>query len=195
MASKPFQIGAGDASMNDEHRQRLDRFLADTERRALVMAELSTHNRDEALDLVQDAMLAFVRRYADKPQAQWAPLFYRVLQNKTRDWGRRTQLRRRWRVWLQGDSEAPDAPDPLQALPDPTGRRPEELIDGDAAIDVLLATLPTLPERQRQAVLLRIWEGLDVAQTATAMGCSPGSVKTHLSRGLRRLRESLETMR
>ena len=180
--------------MNDEHRRRLDRFLADTERRALVMAELSTHNRDEALDLVQDAMLAFVRRYADKPQAQWAPLFYRVLQNKTRDWGRRTKLRRRWRVWLHGDSEVADMPDPLQALADPAGRRPEELIDGAAAVDLLLATLPQLPERQRQAVLLRIWEGLDVAQTATAMGCSAGSVKTHLSRALKRLRECLETM-
>jgi len=84
--------------MNDEHRQRLDRFLANTERRAQIMAELSTHNREEALDLVRDAMLAFVRSYADTPQAQWAPLFYRVLQNKTRDWGRRTRLRSGWHV-------------------------------------------------------------------------------------------------
>jgi len=82
----------------------------------------------------------------------------------------------------------------LQTLPDPADRRPEELIDVDAAVDVLLRTLPQLPERQRQAVLLRIWEGLDVAQTAVAMGCSAGSIKTHLSRGLKRLRESPETM-
>lgn len=178
--------------MHDDNHQRLNRFLADVERRALVMAELSTQNREEALDLVQDAMLAFVRRYAHKGEQEWPPLFYRILQNKVRDWGRRTQIRRRWRVWLHSDDDTVEAPDPLQSLPDPAGDLPEDLVDNQAAVQEVLRAMQDLPMRQRQAVLLRIWEGFDVAETAAAMGCSTGSVKTHLSRGLGRLRERLE---
>lgn len=170
----------------------LDRFLAGIERRALIMAELATQNREEALDLVQDAMLAFVRRYAGKPEADWPPLFHRVLQNRIRDWHRRTRVRRRWRVWLGGDPDAIEGGDPVQTLADPAGLLPEERVDQQGAISAVLQALRELPERQQQAVLLRLWEGLDVTDTATAMGCSAGSVKTHLSRGLARLRERLE---
>ena len=122
--------------MRDDSRQALDRFLASVERRALVMAELSTHNREEALDLVQDAMLAFVGRYANRGPDEWPPLFYRVLQNKMRDWGRRMQIRRRWRVWLHGGDDTADAPDPLQSMPDPSARSTEVEVDNQAASDV-----------------------------------------------------------
>jgi RNA polymerase sigma-70 factor (ECF subfamily) len=181
--------------MQSDREQSLNRFLAGAERRALVIAELSTRNREEALDLVQDAMLAFVRRYTHKPQDQWPPLFHRVLQNRIRDWARRTRVRRRWRVCLQPDSGPADTADPIQTLPDPRGVLPEDAADRQAAMQALLRAIGDLPERQRQAVLLRIWEGLDVAATALAMGCSGGSVKTHLSRGLARLRERLEGCR
>ena len=102
----------------------LDTFLAGVERRAFVMAELATRNREEALDLVQDAMLAFVASYGNKPQAEWPPLFHRVLQNRIRDWGRRNTVRSRWRVWLKGHDDEPEA-DPLQQAADPAGRTPE----------------------------------------------------------------------
>lgn len=174
---------------------QLDRFLAGIERRALIMAELATHNREEALDLVQDAMLAFVKRYAAKPEADWPPLFHRVLQNRIRDWHRRGQVRRRWRVWLGGEAGTAGDPDPIQALADPAGVLPEDALDNQGAITALVQAMGELPERQRQAVVLRVWEEFDVAATAKAMGCSAGSVKTHLSRGLARLRERLETSR
>ncbi len=156
------------------------------------MAEFSTNNREEALDVVQDAMLAFVRRYADKSSDEWPPLFYRVLQNKLHDWCRRMQVRRRWRIWLHDEGHEAVEADPIQLLADPRGQLPEVAADNQAAVQNVLRLMRQLPQRQREAVLLRIWEGLDVAQTAQAMGCSSGSVKTHLSRGLSRLREGLE---
>jgi RNA polymerase sigma-70 factor (ECF subfamily) len=171
--------------------QALNRFLAGVERRAYVIAELATRDPEEALDLVQDAMLAFVASYGKKPEAEWPPLFHRVLQNRIRDWGRRQTVRRRWRVWLKGDDEQPQA-DPLQQAADPAGRSPEQRLALDNAGDALLGAIAELPSRQQQAFILRTWEGLDVADTARAMGCSAGSVKTHLSRAMAQLRDKLK---
>jgi RNA polymerase sigma-70 factor (ECF subfamily) len=170
----------------------LDSFLAGVERRALVMAELATHNRDDAMDIVQDVMLSFVDRYASHEPGEWAPLFHRVLQNRIRDWHRRRQVRSRWLVWLRDPEGDEDAPDPIQEAPDPAGRRPEDILALDLAGDALMAAVEALPLRQQQAFLLRTWEGLDVAETAAAMGCSEGSVKTHLSRAMHALRARLE---
>jgi RNA polymerase sigma-70 factor (ECF subfamily) len=173
--------------------QAMDRFLAGVERRALVMAEIAVRDREEALDLVQDAMLAFVRRYADKQREEWPPLFYRVLQNRIRDWHRRHKVRSRWRGWLGGRTDDPDDhPDPIQTAPDRPSVAPDATTERLDASDALMAAVHSLPLRQQQAFLLRTWEGLDVAQTALAMGCSDGSVKTHLSRALQSLRHQLE---
>ncbi len=170
----------------------LDAFLGEVERRAYVMAELATRNPDDALDLVQDAMLAFARRYGDRPQADWAPLFHRILQNRIRDWARRRKVRQRWLGWLGGSEEEGD---PVQQAPDPHTPPPEQRLDQTAAAERLQAAVAELPLRQQQAFLLRVWEGLDVADTARAMGCSDGSVKTHLSRALASLRRQLEEYR
>lgn len=168
----------------------LNQFLAEVERRALVIAELATRDRDEALDLVQDSMLSFVRHYAGKPREQWPPLFHRVLQNRIRDWHRRGTVRHRLFGWLADGEET--AADPIQQAADPAARSPELLVAQDAAGAAAIDGIGKLPARQQQAFLLRIWEGLDVRATATAMGCSEGSVKTHLSRALANLRERLE---
>lgn len=174
--------------------QSLERFLAGVERRAQVTAELATGCRDEALDIVQDSMLAFARRYAGKPRGQWAPLFHRVLQNRIRDWHRRGAVRRRLFGWLPVTSnDAPaDSPDPVQTAPDPAGHSPEALVAQRLAGDVMLDAIAALPLRQREAFMLRVWEGLDVSGTAQVMGCSSGSVKTHLSRALAALRTRLQ---
>ncbi|MFO0029161.1 MAG: RNA polymerase sigma factor [Pseudomonadota bacterium] len=172
----------------------LDRFLRAVERRALRIAELSTRDREDALELVQDAMLGFARSYADKPESEWRPLFHRVLDSRIQDHHRRASVRRRWRVWFGRHGEA-DGEDPLEQVADPADPDPfARRADGQtrAALD---GALRALPLRQRQAFLLRIWEGFDVAQTAQAMRCSEGSVKTHLSRALAALRPRLEALR
>ncbi len=176
-----------------ERREELDEFLAGVERRALYTARLATRNSDDALDLVQDAMTALVHRYADRPVAEWAPLFHRILQNRIRDWSRRRALRDRFRAWLgvRADAREERDEDPIQTLPDRVGASPAELAERSAIGSALEAALHTLPLRQRQAFLLRAWEGLDVADTARAMRCSQGSVKTHYSRAVRALRASL----
>jgi RNA polymerase sigma-70 factor, ECF subfamily len=169
----------------------LERFLRQVERRALRMAEFGTTHREEALDLVQDAMLAFVRHYGDRPPEEWPRLFWRVLDSRLNDWHRRQRVRGRWRVWWSGAGEEGDD-DPIASAPDAREPGPlARLADGEASI-ALEAALRALPLRQRQAFLLRQWERLDVAATAAAMRCSEGSVKTHLSRALANLRRALE---
>ena len=94
------------------------------ERQSYRLAQFSCSNHDDALDLVQDAMCKFVAKYAEKPETEWKALFYRILQNKIRDFYRKESVRSRWRTWLGGSSEEGDA-DPLEQLADPNGQTPE----------------------------------------------------------------------
>lgn len=172
----------------------MDRFLAAVERRALRMAELAVGNRDDALDLVQDAMLGLVRHYSHKNEDEWGALFYRILQSRIRDWYRRGKVRYRLFGWLgqRHDDSAEKPGDPIQQAADPAGVEPSRGVANEEAMVRLEAALRALPLRQQQAFLLRSWEGLDVSETAHAMGCSEGSVKTHYSRAVHKLRQQLE---
>lgn len=156
------------------------------------IAEIATRDRDDALDLVQDAMTALVRQYRMRPESEWPPLFHRILQNRIRDWARRRTLRLRFRAWLgRGASDDEPEADPLEAIVDPSEPGPAVMAERAAEGARIEAALRELPLRQQQAFLLRAWEGLDVAQTARAMRCSPGSVKTHYFRALQSLRAQL----
>lgn len=173
-----------------DSKQAMHRFLADVERRAFVQARMATGSADEALDIVQDAMLQLVQHYSERDPNEWAPLFHRILQRRIYDWYRRARVRNRWRHWFARDDD--DDGDPLENLPDPAAVDPARLSATDRTLSALKAALARLPPRQQQAFLLRNWEGLDVEQTARAMGCSAGSVKTHYSRAVHTLRERLK---
>ena len=174
-------------------RLKLDRFLKAIERRALRMAEFACGNVDDALELVQDSMFGFVKRYADKPEPEWPPLFWRILDSRIQDHHRRQSVRGRWRVFLRSDRDTEE--DPLAAVADTVASSPLDRMQGDQAALAINAALRSLPDRQGQAFLLRIWEGFDVAATAGVMGCSEGSVKTHLFRAMEALRRRLEEHR
>jgi len=170
----------------------LNRFLASVEQRAFRMARYAVRDTDEALDIVQDSMMMLARRYADRPPSEWPPLFYRILDNRITDWHRRTRVRRRLFGVFRWRNDDGDEVDAMAQVADGRGAEPEFANQMSAAAGRLEAAVRELPNRQRQAFLLRAWEGLDVAETARAMGCSEGSVKTHYSRAVHRLREVLE---
>jgi RNA polymerase sigma-70 factor, ECF subfamily len=174
-----------------DSKESLSRFLADVERRALRMAQFASRNTDEALDLVQEAMMKFAERYALRPEEEWPALFYRVLQNRITDWHRRNMVRKRIFGWL-GRMDEEEEGDPLARFADTKTPDPlEKMLQSQAGL-ALEKAIRTLPLRQQQAFLLRAWEGMDIAQTAAVMGCSEGSIKTHYSRAVNTLRTLLE---
>ena len=168
----------------------LGQFLAGVELRAFKIAQAALRNEEDALDAVQDAMLQLARAYARRPAEEWRPLFYRILENRIRDMQRRRSVRERVMAWLPFRPDAPEESDPIAeaASEEPPPSRRLEL---DETLAALERAVNGLPRRQQQVFLLRTLEGLDVAQTALAMGCSQGSVKTHYFRALRTLRAQL----
>jgi RNA polymerase sigma-70 factor (ECF subfamily) len=170
----------------------LDRFLASVERRAFVTARLAVGNDDDALDIVQDAMLKLAEKYGGREQEEWGPLFHRILQSRIRDFYRRAKIRNRFWVWFGfGNNDEQVGADPIDQTQDPMAREPESELGTREDLDTLEQAIAGLPDRQQQAFILRTWDGLDVAQTARAMGCSTGSVKTHYSRALNNLRKQM----
>jgi len=177
----------GDSTLT--YSRELERFLADVERKAYRMAQIGLRNDQDALDAVQDAMLQLVHSYATRPATEWRPLFYRILENRIRDLQRRRTVRGRVMAWLPWNGDD-DGEDPVALAPDPAPG-PVAQLQGQELMTALEAALSGLPARQRQAFMLRSFEGLDVAATAQAMGCSEGSVKTHHFRAVQVLRARL----
>jgi RNA polymerase sigma-70 factor, ECF subfamily len=196
--ASPYSMPAarlGDVDLTDpevESRSRaLNQFLAGVEMKAFKIAQAALRHEDDALDAVQDAMLQLARAYSGRPPEEWKPLFYRILENRIRDMQRRRTVRGRVIAWLpfRGEEDE-DELDPISqaASPEP---QPVRRLELDEAVGALEKALGGLPARQRQAFLLRTLEGMDVAQTAAAMGCSEGSVKTHYFRAIQALRGQL----
>jgi len=189
----------GDRDLSDASAQArsraLNQVLTGIELKAFKIAQAGLRNEDDALDAVQDAMLQLARAYADRPAEEWKPLFYRILENRIRDMQRRRTVRGRVMAWLpfKGEDEDDDL-DPIAQAPsdDPS---PGHTLEVAEAMKALESALQTLPRRQQQAFMLRTLEGMDVAQTAAAMGCSEGSVKTHYFRALQTLRTQLGSFR
>ena len=151
--------------------------------------------RDEqfALDIVQDSMMKLAEKYAARPESELPMLFQRILQNTMRDHFRRQKVRNLWTIQassLSGPDDSDDY-DPLETLAAASDSNPQEApsdqLQQTQTLEIIEKAIRQLPERQRQAFLLRYWEELDVAEAAIAMGCSEGSVKTHCSRAVHAL--------
>ncbi|MGY1409992.1 MULTISPECIES: RNA polymerase sigma factor [unclassified Luteimonas] len=166
----------------------LEAFLAGVSTRAFRFAELGLRHREDALDAVQDAM-AKMLGYRDRSPAEWTPLFWSVLRSRIIDVQRRRTFRLKWLT----DARDPDGGEidwADESTPDPSRAH-----DGREAWGQLSSALRGLPTRQREAFTLRVLEELDVEATAKVMGCSAGSVKTHLFRAREALQKQLEDFR
>ena len=157
--------------------------------------------RDEeaALDIVQDAMLRLSERYGDRSHEELPPLFQRILQNAIRDYFRRQKVRSLWVTLFSAlgpGRGGEDDQDPLETLAASGESNPEETPPDQAersqVLEIIEQEIVRLPPRQREAFLMRYWDELDVADTAKAMGCSEGSVKTHCSRATHALAAALK---
>ncbi len=155
-------------------------------------AEISTSSRDDALDILQDSMIKLAAKYADQTE-NWPQLFQRILQNTLRDWHRRKKVRN-WLSFHFGEEEPP-VTEEQNHEPISNTRTPENIAVGDQKLKEIERALQQLPQRQQQAFLLRAWWGASTDETAFAMACSTGSVKTHYSRALSKLQVLLEDLK
>lgn len=178
-------------------RSELSQFLAQAERRAFKQALFAVRDEDVALDIVQDAMMRLAEKYADRPAGELPLLFQRILQNAIRDYYRRARTRAGHLVSLSAfEGDADDPGDPLEHIEideeiSPFALPQAALLQAET-LNLIEEALQNLPPRQREAFLLRYWEGLDIAETAIAMGCTEGSVKTHCSRATHALAIALQ---
>ncbi|MFK8013504.1 MAG: sigma-70 family RNA polymerase sigma factor [Marinicellaceae bacterium] len=173
--------------MSSELNQKLDKFLADCQKQAYSIAFFSIKNASDSLDVIQNTMIAFVKYYQKKPEDHWRPLFYKVLQNKINDHFRSTK---KWYSLFVAPKD-----DDLEETPYMHGENQidstTQYFENGEMNENMSQAIAELPERQRQAVIYRLWQGFSVKETANIMKVSQGSVKTHLSRALANLKGPL----
>ncbi|MDO8598000.1 MAG: RNA polymerase sigma factor, partial [Sulfuricaulis sp.] len=188
ITQSPTQTGPTTRRIPLATRKELSDFLAAVERRAFKQALFAVRDDQFALDVVQNAMMKLSEKYPARPSAELPLLFQRILQNTIRDHFRRQKVRAMWTTQVSSlaGGENGDDHDPLETLQPADGsntvERPDSQLEQTQVLEIIEQELTRLPARQREAFIMRYWEELNVAETAKAMGCSEGSVKTHCSR-------------
>ncbi len=179
--------------------KELSDFLVSVERRAFKQAVYAVRKDEAALDIVQDAMIKLSEKYGDKPAAELPMLFQRILQNTILDYFRREKVRNTWVSLLSGMGRHAGDDEEFDILESYAAEEGSAAAESSAdqvermqTLSLIDAEIQKLPTRQREAFLMRYWQDMDVAETAEAMGCSEGSVKTHCSRATHALAESLK---
>ena len=182
------------------NRKEMSEFLAAVERRSFVQTLYTVRREEVALDIVQDAMTKLVERYHDRPVGELGPLFQAILKTTTTDHFRRETVRNRWTTLFSAlgpdDGQDDGGRDILEALESepgsPQAESAADQVEREQTMALIEAELQRLPARQREAFMMRYWEDMSLAETAVAMGCSEGSVKTHCSRANHALAAALK---
>ena len=179
--------------------QELSDFLSSIEQRAFKQAVYAVRDDDAALDIVQDAMIKLAEKYGDRPANELPLVFTRILQNRIHDWFRRQKVRNTWVTLFSNmgrKSDENDDFDPLESLSAPDDSEihqdGEHKLEQSQLLQALESEIAKLPVRQREAFLMRYWDELSITETAKAMSCSEGSVKTHCSRATQSLAKALK---
>ncbi len=163
--------------------QPIEYFLKEIEQRAFRIAMLATRSEADALDLVQEAMIKLVNKYSDRKEAEWKPLFLKILENGILDWHRKEKVRRALFFWKNDDNSGDAETEGIDENTDPLAQ-----LDSQQQGESMLKEIESLPLKQQQCFLLRAWEGMSVKETAEIMGVNEGSVKTHYFRAMEKLR-------
>ncbi|QNA89747.1 RNA polymerase sigma factor [Massilia sp. Dwa41.01b] len=178
--------------------KELNDFLENVERRAFKQAVYAVRKDESALDIVQDAMIKLAEKYGDKPAAELPMLFQRILQTTILDYFRREKVRNAWVSLFgglgrrEGEDEDFDILNSYEAEEGSAAAESSmDQVERAQTLRLIEAEIQKLPARQREAFLMRYWQDMDVAETAAAMGCSEGSVKTHCSRATHALADAL----
>lgn len=181
--------------------KELSDFLENVERRAFKQAVYAVRKDESALDIVQDAMIKLAEKYGDKPAAELPMLFQRILQTTILDYFRREKVRNNWITLFSSIGSSQNDSEDFAILESYAAEEGSEAAESSAdkierqqMLTLIDAEVQKLPARQREAFLMRYWQDLDVAETAEAMGCSEGSVKTHCSRATHALAASLKAL-
>lgn len=169
----------------------LNQFFLQQEKRALVMARIALNNDDAALDIVQIAMLKHYTYYAKHPEQEWAKLFQRILQNCINDHFRKHALKQRFFKFFRNNTEQERL---IESNDNNETLQPFDELTTTELSEQLEQALRLLTDRQRQAFLLRAWEGYSNKECAALMGCSSGSVKSHYFRAQSKLQKSMENI-
>ena len=179
--------------------QELSDFLKSVEKRAFKRSVYHVRDEEAALDIVQDAMIKLAEKYGDKPLAELPMLFQRILQNTILDYFRREKVRNTWISLFGGLGRRDDDDEEFDILASYEAEEGTSAAESSAdqveraeTLRLIEEEIQKLPARQREAFLMRYWQDMDVAETAEAMGCSEGSVKTHCSRATHALQKALE---
>ena len=197
--TKPQKLALLSAVTHMASAQELDQFLAAVEKKAFKQAVYAVRDEAAALDVVQDAMISLAQKYGDRPAAELPLIFTRILQNRIHDWFRRQKVRSAYEIpfsSLGAGTDGEEDFDPLELIEiREEGQIPPDAFTGLAnreLLAILEQEISKLPNRQREAFLMRYWDELSTSETALAMGCSEGSVKTHCSRAAHTLAAALK---
>lgn len=180
--------------------RELNEFLKSVEKRAFKRALYHVRDEEASLDIVQDSMMKLSIHYGDRGEAELQPLFQRILSNTIMDWFRRKKTHSALIsnfTDMEGDADDGGDFDVLESLlasDQVTAQHSaESQLERSQVLLAIENEVKELPQRQREAFLLRYWEDLDVAETAEVMGCTQGSVKTHCFRAVQALAKALST--
>ena len=194
LKNKDDSISRENTNPTSDDYQTMEQFLCYIEQRAFHYIRTSVGNIEDTHDIVQESMYKLVQKYAGKSPAEWKPLLYRIMSSKVTDFHRRRAIREKFifktpvRVPVEEDYLQSQALDAIAR----DSEAPLPSLERELRVDKLIQSIRELSLRQQQAFMLRCWEGMSTRDTAIAMGCSEGSVKTHYSRAMIQLREQLE---
>ena len=194
LKNKDDSISRDNTNPTSDDYQTMEQFLSYIEQRAFHYIRASVGNIEDTHDIVQESMYKLVQKYAEKSPAEWKPLLYRIMSSKVTDFHRRRAIREKFifktpvRVPVEEDYLQSQALDAIAR----DSEAPLPSLERELRVDKLIQSIRELSLRQQQAFMLRCWEGMSTKDTAIAMGCSEGSVKTHYSRAMIQLREQLE---